>query len=340
MINRRSRPIGVVLVGLVLASGSLTTSLRADSTTGPTQWMTDYSKARNESRRLGLPLVIHFSATWCGPCRQMERETLHSPALMGLIGTKLLALKIDSDANPGLVDLFRVEALPSDIIVGPDGRIVARNGGYQSHSQYLATISHWSGQFPQERTEALARLQPPRQQTLPVETPQRSAPPRQTEPVNSSRPNSEALVQVDPSRGLRDDAPSARPQRQEPTPLVGLDGYCPVQIRDSRRWVRGQKDLAVNWHGVVYYLADKTSLETFKSAPPRYAPRMLGCDPVELLRTDRAVQGSVQYGAFFDRELYLFSSLASRDQFKRDPERFTQIRHALRSEDVIGTRLR
>jgi thiol-disulfide isomerase/thioredoxin len=193
MTNRRSRRIGVVLLGISLITGSWLVSSRADSTSGPTQWMTDYSQARNESRRLGLPLVIHFSATWCGPCRQMDRETLHSPALMKLLGTKVLALKIDSDANPGLVDLFRVDALPSDIIVGPDGRIVARNGGYQTQRQYLATLGHWSGQFQNERNEALARLQPPPRQTAPADpsqaNPIRTNPPRQTTPGDSPRAN-------------------------------------------------------------------------------------------------------------------------------------------------------
>ena len=124
----------VLLAGLLLPSTAFTAT-----TVGPDQWLVDYSFARQEAKRLGLPLLIHFSATWCGPCKQMERDTLHTPALQSVLGTQVIALKVDSDENPGLIEAFRVDLLPTDIVVAPDGKIVSRTTNYQNPDQYLTS---------------------------------------------------------------------------------------------------------------------------------------------------------------------------------------------------------
>jgi len=52
----------------------------------------------------------------------------------------------------------------------------------------------------------------------------------------------------------------------------------------------------------------------------------------------KAVTGSIRYGAFFDERLYLFRSPENRDQFKKNPLKFTRIRSALKADQIEGTR--
>ena len=73
----------------------------------------------------------------------------------------------------------------------------------------------------------------------------------------------------------------------------------------------------------------------FQQSPQHFVPRMLGCDPVELWRSDRAVQGSVQFGAFFDKQLYLFTNSKTRNEFKRDPLQYIRMRHALKATEIF-----
>ncbi len=301
----------------------------AQSATGPNQWLADYGFARQESKRLGIPLLIHFSATWCGPCKQMERDTLHSQALLSTFGSKVIALKVDSDENPGLIDAFRVEYLPTDLIVAPDGKIVSRTTNYQSRDKYLANINHWGMQFSDERAAAIAQLTPPSTTSQPN--------PGQ----GPSIPIQRAPVVAGPQRPMPNPTIVQRPETTSPAArLIGLSGYSPVAIKTRRVWTKGREDLAVTWQGVVYYLGNDREYLAFKNAPHRYAPRMLGCDPVLLWNSDRAVQGAVEYGAFYDGDLYLFTTGETRDRFKVNPDQFVTVRHVLNPEEVVGTRIR
>ncbi len=128
---------------------------------GPARWLHSYGQGRQLARDLGLPLIVHFHASWCGPCQQMERETLSSKQLLGQFGRQVIGVKIDSDEEPGLTEAFRVDALPCDIVIAPDGLIVDRNSGYQGRSEYMAMVTKMSGRFRDERAAAIARLQKP-----------------------------------------------------------------------------------------------------------------------------------------------------------------------------------
>lgn len=318
-----------ILSSLLLIAAAIPNVGSAQPTTGPKQWLADYGFARQESERLGLPLLIHFSTEGCPPCKLMERETLNSKALVAKFGTQILALKINYADDPGIAEAFRVELYPSDVIVAPNGTIVFKTSGHQSTQKYMANISHWSKQFPKERAAAIASLTPP-----PVASPQNSG-------TRPSVPTKQAPVIAGSQRPVPDSTVVHRPETRPPASrLIGLSGYSPVAIKTRRVWTKGREDLAVTWQGVVYYLGNDREYLAFKNAPHRYAPRMLGCDPVLLWNSDRAVQGAVEFGAFYDGDLYLFTTRESRDRFKVNPDQFVAVRHVLNPEEVIGTRIR
>lgn len=318
-----------ILSSLLLIAAAIPDVGFAQSITGPKQWLADYGFARQESKRLGLPLLIHFSTEGCGPCKLMERETLHSKALLAKFGTQILALKINYEDHPGIAEAFRVELYPSDVIVAPNGQIVFKTSGHQTTQRYMANIGHWSKQFPEERAAAIARLNPP-----PVASPQNPG-------TRPSPPTQQAPVIAGPQRPMPQSSVVHRPKEKRPaSKLIGLSGYSPVAIKTRRVWVKGRADLPVTWQGVVYYLANDREYLAFKNAPHRYAPRMLGCDPVLLWNSDRAVQGAVEFGAFYDGDLYLFTTGETRDRFKVNPDQFVAVRHVVNPEEVIGTRIR
>jgi YHS domain-containing protein len=116
--------------------------------------------------------------------------------------------------------------------------------------------------------------------------------------------------------------------------LVAMDGYCPVTLRTTRTWKTGDKAISLEHEGQIYYFVTVDKRDQFKAHPGRYAPRLLGCDPVTLADNDVAVRGSTQFGAFYDGALFLFESADSRAKFRKAPTRYSQLKHVLKPEDI------
>ena len=280
-------------------------------------WRHDFRQARSEAKRLELPLLVHFYATWCGPCRQMERSVLGSPDLRKQLGTSMIAVKVDSDRHPELIRRYNIRVLPSDVFLDPNGRILARAEGYQDKTSYLKRIARTQGQFTQSSKIQIAKNGNSR--------------PRLN--IGSNR------NPVDGSNNAQADTGTAE-KAIKPELVVGLKGYSPVSLAESRKWRRGRKEFAWTYKDIVYYMASAEELEEFKNNPARHAPRLLGCDAVVLADTDRAVPGDTKYGAFFDGELYLFVSRDSRERFKKNPHRFGRTRQVLRIDQLQRTVIR
>lgn len=280
--------------------------------TAASPWRTDFHKAEAEAKRSGKLLLLHFHASWCGPCRQMDHEVLKSSKLAALLGSNVIAVKVDSDRYPRVTSRFGIQGLPSDLFVQPDGKILARTSGYQPAATYLRTVSTQNSRFSRTQRAIAAHKPKPSRTTLRPVVGDRRKPDRKT-----------AAIHLDSELKLDDSESQFAP---------GLGGFCPVTLWSSRKWKTGRREYAVQYKGETYYLAGSKERERFREDPRRFAPQLLGCDPVILSEQDTAVAGSTGWGAFYDGELYLFKSSQTRTRFKEDPQRYSRTRHVLREE--------
>ena len=69
------------------------------------------------------------------------------------VGRRRLTLKVDSDRYPDLVQQFGVNALPCDVFVGPDGKVLKVNQGAVSADVYKALISNVARTSPAVRAD-------------------------------------------------------------------------------------------------------------------------------------------------------------------------------------------
>ena len=66
-----------------------------------------------------LPVLVDFSAEWCGPCKMMK------PVLEQLkdsMGNNIRILKIDVDKNSSLADRYNIRSVPS-LLLFQEGKI-------------------------------------------------------------------------------------------------------------------------------------------------------------------------------------------------------------------------
>ena len=79
------------------------------------------------------PVVVDFSAEWCGPCKLME-PVLHQ--VKGHVGERVTILKMDIDKFPDSVSLYNIRAVPT-LIIFKDGEIIWRKTGITPAQEIL-----------------------------------------------------------------------------------------------------------------------------------------------------------------------------------------------------------
>lgn len=86
------------------------------------------------------PVLVDFSAEWCGPCKQL------APILdqvKARVGESAKIIKIDVDRNRSVADQFQIRSVPT-LILFKDGKSVWRQSGVQPAHVLEGLIKQYS----------------------------------------------------------------------------------------------------------------------------------------------------------------------------------------------------
>lgn len=127
---------------------------------GRADWLENFSLAQEEAILTRRPVLLTFTATWCGWCRKLEATVFRDPGFVNL-AAHFVPVRVDGDRERGLVGLYRVTGYPTTIFLSRSGKELGRIVGYRPTAPFVGSMrSALDRREPLAEVEADAEARP------------------------------------------------------------------------------------------------------------------------------------------------------------------------------------
>lgn len=89
-------------------------------------------------------LFVDLYATWCPPCKQMERDVFPLAEVGAFMSKNFISAKfnVDDVAGGDLSRKFNVRSIPTYLIFDGSGQLVGRLGGAMSPKEFMEALQN------------------------------------------------------------------------------------------------------------------------------------------------------------------------------------------------------
>ena len=105
-------------------------------------WKKDFEAARKEAIAENRLMLLHFSADWCRPCKELEKFVFNSVRVSSAIESQLIPVHINTDNRPDLVKQYAIAEIPADVVITPEGRVVTKRKSPKTADDYIRMVKN------------------------------------------------------------------------------------------------------------------------------------------------------------------------------------------------------
>lgn len=107
-------------------------------------WAKGFEEALAQAKTENKPVLVDFYATWCGPCKLMDKNT-YSNAQVASELTNWVSVKIDVDQHAALSKSYKIEGIPTTVLLTPEGKTISTTIGYIDSKELLSVLAKARG---------------------------------------------------------------------------------------------------------------------------------------------------------------------------------------------------
>ncbi len=128
----------VLVTGLVSGPARPAAAVVTPTELVPWDQTGDFASILARAKKEKKLVFIDFYATWCGPCKMMDRQT-YSDSAAGAAAAKFISRKVDAEKGEGLIlaQRYKVDSYPTLVIVDATGAQVNRKSGFYPPPQFI-----------------------------------------------------------------------------------------------------------------------------------------------------------------------------------------------------------
>jgi YHS domain-containing protein/thioredoxin-related protein len=326
------------------------------------RWRSNLDAAKIEATQSNRLLLLHFTRKSCGPCKYLDDHVFSQPHVGPAVEQHYVPVRIDADASPALANSFRIDRVPTEIILTSQGEVVANLPIPDKADAYLGQLQNVAQHYAQTTaggsgSDARANVNSAYAK-LPVATPanDQQAPATRTVaavPTNVQAPQTQgnpfvAAAKPQPTAAAAPAGQGAAPATSPitPTPSAATANaaatYNPygtitpaTPANAMPNSYRKQTEVAATTAPPVPTATTAASTAPAATATAAAAPPQLpagapplgfdGCCPVTLKTAGRWTPGNPALGVVHRGRTYLFASETERQQFWADPDAYSPV---------------
>jgi len=190
------------------------------------RWENTLDGAQRLASQTNRLVLIQFWAPWCGVCKRLEQEVLAQPGVVAELAASYVPVKINADHFPATARQYGVTALPTTVIVSPQGQPLDTLRGWVGPADFAARL-HQVAQAANARGGSMVAQIPAAAPAVVQPTTTPSAPPSGPAlggPVQPQQPTTPADVQTTNANatGMSDDRYADFFRRAQETPATPI----------------------------------------------------------------------------------------------------------------------